>query len=111
MGNVRNDVIITQGLNKLLDKGSISLDKLSTHLATKSEAIGGLNSSDVVTEFKNDRYSRNEQVPTELETPKAVETFVKFVATWMIKSSLVWEGIKMVIWPHPVLGKLIERVN
>jgi hypothetical protein len=81
MATVRNDVIISQGLNKLLEKGSIDLAKLSAYLAEKSKARGGPNSSDIVTGFQQDRYERGGEKPTELKTPEAVETFVQFAAT------------------------------
>jgi hypothetical protein len=80
MATVRNDVIISQGLNKLLEKGPIDLAKLSAYLAEKSKARGGPDSSDIVTGFQQDRYERGEK-PTELKTPEAVATFVQFAAT------------------------------
>ena len=81
MATVRNDVIISQGLNKLLEKGSIDLAKLSAYLGAKSEARGGSNSSEVITRFQQDRYERGDKVPTKLETAEDVETFVKHAAT------------------------------
>ncbi len=81
MATVRNDVIISQGLNKLLEKGSIDLAKLSAYLGAKSEARGGSNSSEVITRFQKDRYERGDKVPTKLETAEDVETFVKHAAT------------------------------